>query len=92
MICSDPKILDIKGKVDGMVFMRTRMHATTGAVLSGSNPILAKVNVPMGHLKTENDETLSEQEKNNILIDEFLNREWDREWKEPQSHHSQKDL
>ena len=25
MICSDPKILDIKGQVDGMVFMRTRM-------------------------------------------------------------------
>ena len=81
MICSDPKILDIKGKVEGMVFMRTRMHATTGEVLSGSTPILAKVNVPMSHLKTEDDENLSEQEKNNILIEEFLNREWDREWK-----------
>ena len=42
---------------------------------------MAKVKVPMSHLKTEDDENLSEQEKNNILIEEFLNREWDREWK-----------
>ena len=81
MICSDPKILDIKGQVDGMVFMRTRMHASTGNILKGAEPILAKVNVPMGHLRTEDDEALSEQEKNDILIEEFLARDWDREWK-----------
>ena len=82
MICDDPSIIDIKGKVDGMVFMRTRMHATTGQVLEGGNPILAKVNVPMGHLKVEETgEGISEQDKNDVLIQEFLDREWDKEWK-----------
>jgi len=60
MICSNPKILDIKGRADGIVLMRTRMHASTGDILKGSDPILAKVNVPMGHLRIEDDEALSE--------------------------------
>ena len=82
LICDEPKILDVKGRVDGMVFLRTRMHATTGQVLEGGNPILAKVNVPMGHLRDEvTDEGISEQDKNDILIKEFVEREWDKEWK-----------
>ena len=40
-----------------------------------------QVNVPTEHPRTEDDEALSEQEKNDILIEEFLNRDWDREWK-----------
>jgi hypothetical protein len=60
MICSNPKILDIKGRADSIVLMRTRMHASTGDVLTGLERILAKVNVPMGHLRIEDDEALSE--------------------------------
>ena len=79
-ITGSDNIIENKGTTKGMVFMRTRMHASLEPLGEGK-PILAKVNMPMGHLHDAEGEALDEQEKNDILIREFAAREWDSTWK-----------
>jgi hypothetical protein len=78
-ITGSDNIIEKKGSTKGMVFMRTRMHASLEPLGDGK-PILAKVNMPMGHLQTDEGEGLDDQEKNDVLIREFAAREWDSEW------------
>jgi hypothetical protein len=78
MITGSKNIIEKKGTSNGMVFMRTRMHAS---IEPEGKPILAKVNMPMGHLSSEAGEALSDEEKNKILIETFVGREWDKVWK-----------
>ena len=77
MITGSNNIIEKKGTAKGMVFMRTRMHAS---IEPEGQPILAKVNMPMGHLSSDEGEALSDEEKNRILIETFVAREWDKEW------------
>ena len=79
-ITGSSNIIEKKGSTKGMVFMRTRMHASLEPQGDGK-PILAKVNMPMGHLQTDEGEGLDDQEKNDVLIKEFAKRQWDSEWK-----------
>jgi hypothetical protein len=77
MITGSRNIIEKKGVSKGMVFMRTRMHAS---IEPEGKPILAKVNMPMGHLSNEEGDALSDEDKNRILIETFVAREWDKEW------------
>ena len=79
LITGSKKIIDKKGTSKGMVFMRTRMHGSLHP--ENDKPILAKVNIPMGHLQSDNGVALSDMEKNHVLIREFAEREWDKEWR-----------
>ncbi|MBE0546968.1 MAG: hypothetical protein IH627_04750, partial [Rubrivivax sp.] len=76
LITGNRKIIENKATSRGMVFMRTRMHGSLNP--EGGKPILAKVNMPMGHLRTPEGEALSDEEKNKELIREFLERQWDK--------------
>jgi hypothetical protein len=78
-ITGNSNIIEKKGISKGMVFMRTRMHGSLDAL--DGKPILAKVNMPMGHLIGASGELLDDQQKNDVLIKEFVNREWDTDWK-----------
>jgi hypothetical protein len=77
MITGSKHIIEKKGVSKGMVFMRTRMHAS---IEPEGKPILAKVNMPMGHLSNEEGDALSDEDKNTTLIETFVAREWDKEW------------
>jgi hypothetical protein len=74
MICDDPKMIESKGQVDGMVFMRTRMHASTDNDRTDKNPILAAVNITLNR-------ELSDWDKNDHLVKMFRDREWDTDQK-----------
>ena len=78
MITGSRNIIEKKGTTAGMVFMRARMHASINP--EGGKPILAKVNMPMGHLRTDEGEALPDEEKNRILLQTFFDRAWDKEW------------
>ena len=79
MITGSRNIIEKKGTTEGMVFMRTRMHASINP--EGGKPILAKVNMPMGHLRTDEGEALPDEDKNRILLQTFFDRAWDKEWR-----------
>ena len=79
-ITGSNNIIENKGTTKGMVFMRTRMHASLEPLAEGK-PILAKVNIPMGHFHDAEGDALDDQEKNDVLIREFAARKWDSTWK-----------